>query len=217
MDRHAERVLQRRIVYWTWWDGGLGGTGCDFEVGLPAFAWSAGGGGSEFRSEFGRGLPGGGDSRFGDARRIDVHGASGDYSGVYREHDSGEVAACFRFRACVVGWGWGNAAASGLFLSGERVRCLGGFSGLVWMAVGCLAARGSRKGIRQRSQSSDAKATETFCWTDAVDLADGVRTFTLRKREPIEAQGKQDSRTPKPPRSRRLNLETNGLANALGR
>src|SRR5713226_7070236 len=88
MDRHAKGVLPGCAVYRTGWDGGLGWTGCNFEVGLSAFARGARGGGGEFRREPGRSVSSGGDPRFGSARRIDVHGASGDHGGVYREHDS---------------------------------------------------------------------------------------------------------------------------------
>src|SRR6266436_3051613 len=91
MDRHVQGVLPGRAVYRIGWDGGLGWTGCDFEVGLPVFAWGAGGGGSEFRREPGRCVAGRSDCRVVCAQRTDFDSANRHNRGVYRKHDSGEV------------------------------------------------------------------------------------------------------------------------------
>src|SRR6266481_4202106 len=112
MDRHAEGVLPGCAVYWTGRNGRLGWTGCDFEVGLPAFAWGAGGGGSEFRREPGRRVAGGSNCGVVCAQRTDFDSANRHNRRVYREHDSAEVVACFSFRACGAGTGgnWGQLA-----------------------------------------------------------------------------------------------------------
>ncbi len=103
IDRDAAGVLPGRTVYRAGWDGRFRRTGYTFEMGLSAFAWDAGRCSGRFRRKPGRSVSRGSDSGIGAAHWIDVDRARGHSGGLYRKHDSAEVGACLRFRACGAG------------------------------------------------------------------------------------------------------------------